>query len=168
MSFRICRTTLTVITLASRRYGLRIRKLLRRSRPKRHRWEATSCYRRATNHEIPIPETLRGCGLNLRAEGGVLRIRTFVSIGVFAAVLAVPALAQEGEMPQMTPEQQAEMEAYTKAGALGPQHEMMAKHGGTYNELLKGGPVTNRYEAKWTSPDLFSVSRSTDPRIVRR
>ena len=66
-----------------------------------------------------------------------MRIRAFVSIGVFAAVLAVPALAQEGEMPQMTPEQQAEMEAYMKAGALGPQHEQMANHVGTFDVAIK-------------------------------
>lgn len=66
-----------------------------------------------------------------------MRIRMFVSTGVFAAVLAVPAVAQEGEMPQMTPEQQAEMEAYMKAGALGPQHEMMADHVGTFDVAIK-------------------------------
>ncbi|MGB5296938.1 MAG: DUF1579 family protein, partial [Thermoanaerobaculia bacterium] len=66
-----------------------------------------------------------------------MRIRTFVSTGVFAAVLAVPALAQEDEMPQMTPEQQAEMEAYMKAGALGPQHELMAEHVGTFDVAIK-------------------------------
>ena len=66
-----------------------------------------------------------------------MRVRTFVLTGVLAAVLAVPALAQEGEMPQMTPEQQAEMEAYMKAGALGPQHELMAKHVGTFDVAIK-------------------------------
>lgn len=66
-----------------------------------------------------------------------MRIRTFVSICIFAVVLAVPAFAQEGEMPQMTPEQQAEMEAYMKAGALGRQHELMAKHVGTYDVAIK-------------------------------
>ena len=65
-----------------------------------------------------------------------MRIKTFVSIGVCAVVLALPALAQEGEMPQMTPEQQAEMEAYMKAGALGPQHELMAKHVGTFDVAI--------------------------------
>ena len=64
-------------------------------------------------------------------------IKTFVSICVFVAVLAAPAFAQEGEMPQMTPEQQAEMEAYMKAGALGPQHELMAKHVGTFDVAIK-------------------------------
>lgn len=66
-----------------------------------------------------------------------MRIRTFVSICIFAVVLAVPAFAQEGEMPQMTPEQQAEMEAYMKAGALGRQHELMAEHVGTYDVAIK-------------------------------
>ncbi len=66
-----------------------------------------------------------------------MRIRTFLSICVFAAVLATPAFAQEGEMPQMTPEQQAEMAAYMKAGALGPEHELMAQHVGTYDVAIK-------------------------------
>ncbi|MGB5478540.1 MAG: hypothetical protein WBO53_16145, partial [Thermoanaerobaculia bacterium] len=64
-------------------------------------------------------------------RGELIRKRTLVSILAFGVVLATPAFAQEGEMPQMTPEQQAEMEAYMKAGALGPQHELMAKHAGT-------------------------------------
>jgi len=66
-----------------------------------------------------------------------MRIRVFVSICVFAAMLAAPALAQEGEMPQMTPEQQAEMDAYMKAGALGPQHQWMAEQIGTYDVAIK-------------------------------
>ena len=66
-----------------------------------------------------------------------MRIRTLVSICVCVALLAAPAIAQEGEMPQMTPEQQAEMEAYMKAGALGQQHELMAKHVGTYDVAMK-------------------------------
>jgi len=60
-----------------------------------------------------------------------------VSICVFAAVLAAPAFAQEGEMPPMSPEQQAEMEAYMKAGALGPQHELMAETVGTFDVAIK-------------------------------
>ena len=66
-----------------------------------------------------------------------MRIRTFFSICIFAAVLALPAFAQEGEMPQMTPEQQAEMAAYMKAGALGPEHELMAQHVGTFDVAIK-------------------------------
>ena len=66
-----------------------------------------------------------------------MRMKMFVSICVLAAALTAPAIAQEGEMPQMTPEQQAEMEAYMKAGALGPQHELMAEHVGTYDVAIK-------------------------------
>jgi len=60
-------------------------------------------------------------------------IKTFVAICVVVVALAGPAFAQEGEMPKMTPEQMAEMEAYMKAGALGPQHEIMAEHVGTFD-----------------------------------
>ena len=73
-----------------------------------------------------------------------MRKRTLVSIFALAVVLAAPALAQEGEMPQMTPEQQAAMEAYVQAGALGPQHELMAKHVGTYDVAVKS----------WMDPDM--------------
>jgi hypothetical protein len=66
-----------------------------------------------------------------------MRIRTLVSIVVSVAALSAPAFAQEGEVPQLTPEQQAEMEAYMKAGALGPQHQLMAEHVGTYDVAIK-------------------------------
>lgn len=66
-----------------------------------------------------------------------MRIRSIVSICVVAAALAAPAFAGEGDMPQMTPEQMAEMEAYMKAGQLGPQHEMMAEGIGTYDVAVK-------------------------------
>ena len=62
-----------------------------------------------------------------------MRMKELVSMGVLITVIAVPAFAGEGEMPQMTPEQQAEMEAYMKAGALGPQHEKMAENVGTFD-----------------------------------
>ena len=54
-----------------------------------------------------------------------------------ATAAAVPALAQEGEMPELTPEQQAEMEAYMKAGTPGPQHAMLAKEVGAYDVTMK-------------------------------
>lgn len=66
-----------------------------------------------------------------------MRMREYFSICVVAAVLAAPAFAQEGEMPQLTPEQQAEMEAYMKAGTPGPQHALMAKYAGTYDVAVK-------------------------------
>jgi len=77
-------------------------------------------------------------------------IGTFVAICVLTAVLAASAFAQENEMPQMTPEQMAEMEAYMKAGALGPQHTLMAKHVGTFDVAMKswGDPAAPPMESK--------------------
>ena len=66
-----------------------------------------------------------------------MRIRLFLLVLLSAAIQAAPVIAQEGEMPQMTPAQQAEMEAYMKAGALGPQHEMMANQVGTFDVAVK-------------------------------
>ena len=63
--------------------------------------------------------------------------KMFVSMCILAAALAAPGFAQEGEMPEMTPEQKAEMEAYMKAGELGPQHEWMAEHVGTYDVAIR-------------------------------
>ncbi len=72
---------------------------------------------------------------------------------LFAAVaLALPvtmALAQTGNQqqpPKMTPEQQAEMEAYMKAATPGPQHKALAAMAGSYSLKVKswhepGGPA---------------------------
>lgn len=55
-----------------------------------------------------------------------------------ALLLAVPAIAEEpGAPPEMTPEQRAEMEAYMKAGAPGPEHAMLAGTAGTYDVAVK-------------------------------
>ena len=59
------------------------------------------------------------------------------AIAVAALVLILPAFAGGDEAPQLTPEQQAEMEAYMKAGAAGPQHQQMASEVGTYDVQLK-------------------------------
>ena len=77
-------------------------------------------------------------------------MRLFVSLVAFAVVLAAPVFAQEGEMQEMTPEQMAEMQAYMKAGALGPQHELMAKHVGTFDVAMKswGDPEAPPMEQK--------------------
>jgi len=58
-------------------------------------------------------------------------------------LLATSALAQE--QPQMTPEQQAEMEAYMKAGMPGAQHKALASRAGNYDIKITswhepGGP----------------------------
>jgi hypothetical protein len=62
-----------------------------------------------------------------------------------AALLMAPALAQEKGMPEMTPEQKAEMEAYMKAGTPGEVHKKMAESAGSYELEIKswhepGGP----------------------------
>ena len=67
---------------------------------------------------------------------------------VTVMILAMPALAQEGnEPPQMTPEQMAEMEAYMKAGTPGAPHQALASTVGSYDLKITswhepGGPPT--------------------------
>jgi hypothetical protein len=59
---------------------------------------------------------------------------------LFAAstlMLASSALAQEATQPQMTPEQQAEMEAYMKAGMPGPEHKALAATTGKYDLKIR-------------------------------
>lgn len=67
-------------------------------------------------------------------------IRTFAALPL---LLALPALAQDQKPPEMTPEQQAEMEAYTKAGTPGAAHAALARTVGTYDIAVKS----------WHSPD---------------
>jgi hypothetical protein len=67
------------------------------------------------------------------------------SILIFVALVAVTSFVAAQDMPEMTAEQQAEMEAYMKAGTPGPQHAAMAETAGTYDVALKswmepGGP----------------------------
>ena len=52
-----------------------------------------------------------------------------------ACAAALPALAQEAgaDAAQMTPEQQAQMEAYMAAGTPGEQHRQLAKAAGSYD-----------------------------------
>jgi hypothetical protein len=66
---------------------------------------------------------------------------------VAVAVVATLALAQTTkEPPKMTPEQQAEMEIYMKAGTPGAPHQALASSAGTYDVTIKswhepGGPA---------------------------
>ena len=70
-----------------------------------------------------------------------------VSLAAGIALIATLVLAQTGkEQPKMTPEQQAEMEAYMKAGTPGPQHQALASTAGNYDVKVKtwhepGGPA---------------------------
>jgi hypothetical protein len=61
-------------------------------------------------------------------------IRTLVSLSL---AFALPALAQDQAMPEMTPEQKAEMEAYQKAGTPGEAHAALAKMAGNYDMAIK-------------------------------
>jgi hypothetical protein len=47
------------------------------------------------------------------------------------------ALAQEGKAPQLTPAQQAEMDAYTKAATPGAPHQSLASKVGEYTMKVK-------------------------------
>jgi hypothetical protein len=78
------------------------------------------------------------------ARQEVRMIRTLRALVLpLALVAALPALANHHEAnkedakpaaaPEMTAEQKAMMEAYTKAGAPGAQHAAMAKMAGTYD-----------------------------------
>lgn len=60
------------------------------------------------------------------------------TVWTIALLLAVPAIAGEpGAPPEMTPAQMAEMEAYMKAGAPGPEHKMLSGMVGTYDVAVK-------------------------------
>jgi hypothetical protein len=48
------------------------------------------------------------------------------------------AQAEKQTMPEMTPEQKAEMEIYMKAAAPGPQHKWLASTAGNYDLKIKG------------------------------
>jgi hypothetical protein len=61
------------------------------------------------------------------------------SLGIVAAataLLALPALVR-AQQPEMTAEQKAEMEAYSKAGTPGAPHKAMAATVGTYDAKVK-------------------------------
>jgi len=60
-----------------------------------------------------------------------------LSIAVSALSIAAAVFAQGNEPPKMTPEQQAEMDAYMKAGTPGPPHQMLASHAGEYDLKIR-------------------------------
>jgi hypothetical protein len=75
-------------------------------------------------------------------------IRTLaIRILPLALVCALPVAAQEGA-PPMTPEQQAMMEAYQKAGTPGEAHAALAKQAGSYDLEVKS------WQAPGTEPSI--------------
>lgn len=67
----------------------------------------------------------------------------FLTTALVLLSCAVPALAQEAKPPPMTPEMQAMMEAFQKAGTPGAEHQKLASLAGTYDLTVKS----------WQSPD---------------
>jgi hypothetical protein len=66
------------------------------------------------------------------------KLATNMLIAAAVVLLASPALTHGAqEPPKMTPEQQAEMEAFMKAGTPGAPHQMMAATAGTYDLKIK-------------------------------
>ena len=64
-----------------------------------------------------------------------------LTAAIAAVMLSVPVFAQQGGgMPEMTPEQKAEMEAYMKAGTPGEPHRHLAESAGTYDTKVKSWP----------------------------
>lgn len=88
------------------------------------------------------------------------RIPRNLTLAAVATLIAIPVMAQHehqqkaGEAPPMTPEQQAMMEAYQKAGAPGAPHQALAAQAGTYDARVKswhepgGAPVEEPGTAK--------------------
>ena len=60
-----------------------------------------------------------------------------LSMTVFALLFAGPLAAQEATGPKTTPEMQAMMEAFQKAGTPGAQHQQLASMAGTYDLTVK-------------------------------
>lgn len=58
-----------------------------------------------------------------------------------ALACTLPAAAQEGTPPALTPEQQAEMDAYIAAGTPGAAHEAIAKSAGRYTLEVRSWPA---------------------------
>ncbi len=64
-----------------------------------------------------------------------MRRPVLVPLLSLALLVATPVLAQES--PAMSPEQQAAMEAFAKAGTPGPQHARMATKAGNYRMEIR-------------------------------
>ena len=76
-----------------------------------------------------------------------MTLAAIAAVALFAAAAVHAQDASKSAPPQMTPEQQAEMEAYMKAGTPGEQHKRLAAMAGKYSVKMKtwhepGGPAT--------------------------
>lgn len=66
-----------------------------------------------------------------------------LSMTALALLLSAPLAAQETAAPKMTPEMQATMEAYQKAGTPGAEHRRLAAMAGTYDLTVKAWHAPN-------------------------
>jgi hypothetical protein len=69
--------------------------------------------------------------------------RRHILTAAAVAMLCTPLAAQDhqhGDQPKMTPEQQAMMEAYMKAGTPGEPHKALAAMAGSYDAKVKSWP----------------------------
>lgn len=83
-----------------------------------------------------------------------MRILSMTAVLATLGLLAAPALADHHEMPEMTPEQMAEMQAYMAAGTPGEPHAAMAAQAGEYELTIKS----------WGEPDgpaMESMGKAT-------
>ncbi|WP_334179802.1 hypothetical protein [Pseudoxanthomonas sp.] len=95
---------------------------------------------------------------------------TLLSVAVSAGLLAAAAVhAQEHKAPSMTPDMQAQMEAYHKAGTPGIEHAKLASMAGTYDLTVKSwyapgappstdqGTATRRWNNASSSPAITAA-----------
>jgi hypothetical protein len=77
-----------------------------------------------------------------------------------ALAFAVPVAAQDKNAPKMTPEQQAEMDAYIKAGTPGDVHAGLAKSAGSYDLSIKSwhAPGTDATVEKGTATRTMALA----------
>ena len=81
----------------------------------------------------------------------------FISLVASLAMFS-PSPAQATGEHKMTPEQQAAMEAYTKAATPGPQHAALAKQVGNYSLLIK-----STQDLSLVGLDVVEIAPPLDP-----
>ena len=81
-----------------------------------------------------------------------MKTRNILPCVLACVLLSIPAVAQEeGELPAMTPEQQAEMIAWMELAAPGPHHEHLAPFVGTWKGKVQ----------MWMGPDAPEMTEES-------
>jgi hypothetical protein len=78
---------------------------------------------------------------------------------VIGLLVAVTVVRSDDKQPQheMTPEQQKEMEAWQKAGAVGPEHERFAKMAGKWKAEVKFWHAPGEPETSYGTADFKTI-----------